>query len=627
VLLAVLVVAVYGPVLRADFVNWDDPYDVYWNSRVTASDWFGRSWTDGRMPGFYPVLYTIYRVEWLAADHRPWLFHLDNVLLHAGNATLVGALGNALAVPPLTGWLAAALWALHPVHVESVAWITERKNILYTFFWLSALLLYVRRGQRRGAYVGALLLFVLALLSKGAALTLPAGCALIEWARGRPLDRRFWFGLLPFIALGIAAGVGLMGLVPANVAVPPLAERLGVACRAFWFYVATFLWPFPLVPIYPTRWALDPTSPSTLLAALGVIVLGVVAVAGRRRLPPSLLVGAGLFVTNIALVLGVVWNSYLGIAFVADRYLYLPGVGLALVAAMGLAELGRAAGLSPRVAGAVLGVWCAVLGVLTWRQVPVWRDSEALWTYTLAHNPDCRPAHENLGQLLADRGDLAGAATHYEAALRLDARPEGAAGLCSVRLRQGRVDEAASLCELGLRLAPSSPNAHRMLAVVRVHQRRFPEAVTHYETALRLALAGAGIISDLAVMINDLAGVQLAQGRVDEAVHTLETGMVHLPDAAVLPTSLAWIRATSTDVAWRDGGAAVRLAERACALTANRDVDALDALAASYAEDGRFADAVRTARQALGATDPGSRRAAQLRARLALYEARQPYRE
>ena len=629
-LLVALVLAVYSPILHADFVNWDDPTDVYENPRVIAPDWFRRIWSDGSAPGFYPVLFIIYRLEWLAAAHQPWLFHLDSVLLHAGNALLVGALAGELGLPALASWFAAGLWALHPVQVESVAWITERKNVLYTGFWLAALLLYLR-SRRAGArapllYAGALVLFVAALLSKGAAITLPAAFVLVEWGRGGRLDRRFWLGLLPAVALAVLGGFGLLGLIPSAIAVPPLGERLGVACRALWVYLATFLWPHALVPVYP-KWAPAPAAPANLLAVLGVVVVGVMAWAARRRMPRVLVVGAALFATNIALVLGVVWNSYNDISFAADRYLYLPAVGLAVVAVAGVGELARAARLSPRIPAAVLAAWCAVLAVVTWRQVPVWRDSGTLWNYTLARNPDCLYCHESFGLLLMRRGDLDGAAEQYEAALRMGTRAEGALGLCSVRLQQRRVDEAATLCELGQRLSPTSPGAHRMFAGVLVRQHRLAEATEQYQTALRLALGGAGFVSDLASMVNDLAGVLLAQGRVGEAVRVLEEGIARLPEAAALPVSLSWIRATSADAAWRDGAQAVRLAERACALTANRDLDALDTLAAAYAEAGRFDDATRVARQALALVQAGSPRAGDVSARLALYEARQPYRE
>jgi len=162
---------------------------------------------------------------------------------------------------------------------------------------------------------------------------------------------------------------------------------------------------------------------------------------------------------------------------------------------------------------------------------------------------------------------------------------------------------------------------------VRGGQHRLAEAVEHYELALRLGLDGAVVPGGLPTLINALAGVLLAAGRVGDAVHALEDGIARLPDAAVLPTSLAWIRATSTAGAWRDGAEAVRLAERACTLTRNRDVDALDALAAAYAEVGRFAEAANAARRALEMTDTSAGRNREIRARVALYEAGRPYRE
>ena len=313
-LLLALVVAAYGPALRADFVNWDDPIHVYENPRVTAPDALRRSWSDGRNPGFYPVLFALYRLEWLAADHRPWLFHLDNVLLHAGNALEVGLLAGELALPAPAGWLAAGLWALHPAHVESVAWITERKNVLYTFFWLGSLLLYLRwrRADARRApllYAASLLLFVLSLLSKGAAMTLPAAFVLVDWSSGRRLDRRLWVSLAPYVALGVAGGVALVRLVPATLHVPPLGDRLAVSCRAFWFYLTTFLWPRALVPVYP-KWSLAQTHLPDVLAALGLAALAAAGIAARARLPRPILFGAGLFVTNILLVLGLAILSF-----------------------------------------------------------------------------------------------------------------------------------------------------------------------------------------------------------------------------------------------------------------------------------------------------------------------------
>ena len=189
--------------------------------------------------------------------------------------------------------------------------------------------------------------------------------------------------------------------------------------------------------------------------------------------------------TNILLVLGVVWNSYQGYAFVADRYLYLPGVGLALAAAAGLGELARALELPPRVPTVVLALWCAVLGVATWRQVPVWHDSEALWAYTLAHNPDCLPCHENLALILTERGALDSAAAHYETAERLGLDPKGVLGFGNLRLAQGRLDEAAALYARAERVDPENPKAPYNLGVVLERQGEVEEAIARYQEAVR----------------------------------------------------------------------------------------------------------------------------------------------
>src|SRR5262249_38591428 len=202
-----------------------------------------------------------------------------------------------------------------------------------------------------------------------------------------------------------------------------------------WRYLGLLVWPDPLLPVYP-KWSLAPTDPMNLLSALGVVALGAIVWAARRRLPRLVLLGAGLFATNIVLVLGIVWNSYMTVAWTADRYLYLPAVGAALAAVAGLEKLASMAKLGPRVPVLVVGLWCAVLGAVTWRQVPLWHDSETFWTYAVSHNPGCLSCQDNLASILAARGDLAGAARHYEAALRLEVHGNAGLGLCSVRLRQ-----------------------------------------------------------------------------------------------------------------------------------------------------------------------------------------------
>ncbi len=660
-MLAALVVAAYGPALRADFVNWDDPNHVYENPRVTAPDALWRSLSDGSVPGFYPVLYGFYRFEWHAGGRRPWLFHLDNVLLHAANAVLVGLLMHALAMPALASWLAAGLWALHPAHVESVAWITERKNVLYTFFWLASLLAYVRARRAKtghAALAGAvsLLLFTCSMLSKAAAISLPAAFVLIEWGSGRRLDRRFWLSLVPYVALAVLGGVELTHLVPATISGPHLGVRLTVACRTFWTYVWSFLWPHELVPVYP-KWSLHHADFHDLLAAFGVVGLAASGVLAGARLPRTVLVGAGLFVTNIFLVLGVVWNSYMEYAFTADRYLYLPAVGLAMAAVAGLDALARAAGVPARVPSVAVALWCGVLGFATWRQVPVWHDSETLWHYTLSHNPDCLPCEQNLGSLRLAQGRLEEAAELFERARQLNPKDrKHAYNLGVVRQRQGRLEEATARYREAVELDPTWPDAHNNLGAMLFDAGRTEEARQQFEETLRFhpgdfeaelnlglvaadgedweaaeqhdrrALASATDDRQSAEAHRKLAKVLETRTKLGEAIVHYQAALRLTPDDEDALAALAWIRATNADARWRDGAEAVRLGERLCAVTKNRDADALDTLAAAYAEAGRFDDAVRTGRKALAAAEAGSEMTEEITHRLALYEARQPYR-
>jgi tetratricopeptide (TPR) repeat protein len=648
VLLAALVIAVYVPILRADFVNWDDDSHVLENACVTEPAGLWPCWREWRPAGYYPLTWTTFHVEWRLGHGQPWLFHLDNVLLHAANAVLVGHLAARLGLPAAASLGVAALWALHPMQVGSVAWVTERKNMLFVCLWLAALLLYLRAGP--AAYAASLVVFVLALLSKSAAVTLPAAIVVVAWARGRRLDRWFWLSLLPYAGLGLAGGLAQIGAVPVEHATPPLAIRLPIAARAAWFYVGKFLWPLPLVPIYP-RWSTEAVGAAEYLS-LGAAVVAVATLGvAHRHVPRTFLAGLGFWAVNAAPVVGLVWFTYFTHSIVSDHLAYLPSVGLALAAVVGLhALLGGS-----RVATALLAVWCAALAVLTWRQLPVWRDSETLWAYNRAHYPGCFVCALNLGNVRLDQGRLEEATALYEEAARLEPHNEKAHyNLGNVLTQRGSLDEAIARYRDALVLHPESVDIHINLGVALAHAERIDEAEAEFRETLRLAPRDPTAhvnLAELAAMRGDwaaaiphyeaalesrpdhlgarqgLASVLDSAGRVGDAVRVLREGLERLPDAAGLAGGLAWIRATTPAPEWRNGAEAVALAERACALTGNGDADLLDTLAAAYAEAGRFEDALRTARQALALAEPGSPVAEGVTRRIALYEAGQPYRD
>lgn len=684
--LAVLVLAVYAGTLRAEFVNWDDDLHLANNTRVTTIPGLWRAWTDTSPPGFYPVTYLTFWLEWQATGGAPWLFHLDNVLLHAANAVLVGVLARALALPTAAAWLCAALWALHPVQVGTVAWVTERKNVLYVFLWLGALLLHLRgRDGHRPAlsYSLSVLCFALALLSKAAAMTLPAALVLVEWARGR-LDRGFWRSLAPHVAVALIAGLALLSAVPAALEAPPLAARVPLAGRIIWFYVGAFLWPHPL-PVFEPHWRLQEIGPLPTLAFLAAVVVAAVV---QRRLPRAALVGAGLFLTNVALVAGLVWFTFYRFGYVSDHLAYLPLLGLALVAVTGAYGLGRTLGLPERAVTAGLALWCAVLVLVTVRQVPVWRDSVTLMRHALAFNADCWVCHANLGAALADRGDVDEAMPHLERAVALEPDERVLVQLGNALVAKGRVEEAIPHYERALRFDPDDKLAHYNLGTALRQVGRAADALPHLRAAVRRDPEWAAARNNLGVALRELgdnaaaaaefeavlrqlphdleanlnraaiaaeaqdwatamphyervvrahpeapiahaalADALVAQGKLRDAVVRYEEARRLAPDDADTASALAWLHATAADAGVRDGAAAVRLAERASELSGGENPDHLDTLAAAYAEAGRFADAVRTAERALATAEPGSELAGAITQRLDGYRAGQPYRE
>jgi len=656
-LLVVLVIAVYSPTLQADFVNWDDQLHIAENPRVTEPGGLIRSWYDTESPGFYPITYTTFYVEWRAAGGAPWLFHLDNVLLHSCNMLMVALLARRLGLAASAAWLVAALWALHPVGVASVAWVTERKNVLYVFFWLGSLLLYLKwadggagmavsgrvtrspsenrarvldklelvadesrfvrptfakrlvglgrslarslrtrptagsrigyKGSARGAsrpvvaYALSVGLFGLALLSKGAAMSLPAALVLVGWLRGRLLERRFWLSLVPHAVLALFAGMALLHAVPAQAGVPSLGTRLLLAARALWFYVTTFLWPGELLPIYP-RWTAAQVGPREYVSLGALVAAAACALILRARVPRLVSLGIGLFLTNAALVAGVVWFTYFRHSWVGDHLAYLPSLGLALAAVVGVHEVCRVVRLPERVPVAALAVCCGVLGVVTWFQVGVWRDSETLWTYTLARNPECSTCHANLGFVLFDRGDVDGAIAHYREALRLGPEVKTAVNFGNTLLAEGRLEEAATLYKLGMRLDPTHVGAAYNFANALHKQGKIEEAIAGYRLALKLEPRSIEAHNNLGVAL-------LTAGRVDEARAEFEEALRLDPEDVEAELNLGVIASGSGR--WE---AAIEHYERALCRHGDdpRYAEAHYKLGEALAERGNFGEAM-----------------------------------
>ena len=539
----------YIPAMNGGFI-WDDDDYVQDNLTLRSLEGLGQIWFQpGATRQYYPLVHTTYWLEYRLWGLNPTGYHVVNVILHALSAVLVWRLLIRLKVPG--AWAAAALFALHPVHVESVAWITERKNTLSGAFYLSAAWAYLRYEEARSPrlYWAALLLFAAALLSKTVTCTLPAALLLVLWWKGQTPMRRTAVALVPFFALGAAMSGMTVWMERHSVGAwgpewdLSLVERGLIAGRALWFYAAKLLVPLNLTFIYP-RWAIDATAVWQYLYPAGA--LGVVALlAFRARLGRGPLTGVLFFAGTLTPALGF-FNFYpMLYSFVADHFQYLASLGLLALAAAGGHRAWTRLG-QPATGPVALALILAVCGLLTWRQGQVYADLETLWRDTLKKNAGAWIAHNNLANILKERGQLDQAIGHYRQALLLKpssaqihlnladahrARGESAAALRHYRralkaepdrvetflklgnalLGQNAVAEAIDHYQQALRLAPNLALAHSNLGAALAIQRQDEEAIEHYRRALQLK-------PDFAEAHNNLGRLLALRGQFAEAI-------------------------------------------------------------------------------------------------------------
>ena len=506
--LGVVVLACYWPALHGGVV-WDDQAHV---TTTELSSWTGlrRIWTElGATQQYYPILHSAF---WL--EHRLWGdatlgYHLTNALLHATACGLLvvalrrlWSLGPATApgattMPAGTAWLAAFLFAVHPVCVESVAWISEQKNTLSLVFYLLAALSWLNFHERRGLgwYALATLLFLLALGTKTVTATLPAALLVVLWWRnGRLSLRRDVVPLLPWFVLAAAGGLltawierKIIGAEGGQFSLA-WGERVLLAGRVIWFYLGKLAWPFDLMFIYP-RWDVPAAARGWFgcLAGAALLTAGLWLLRRRARGP---LAGWLFFTGSLFPVLGF-FNVYPFIfSYVADHFQYLASLGIIVVAATGITTWLATIPARGRPAGWLLvGLFLAGFGSLSNLQSRIYTDGGTLYRATLAANPDCWMAHNNLGLLLSTSpAGIPEAIEHFEAAMRIwPDYPEACNNLGFLLAKQpGRQAEAMGYFERALRIQPGFAEAHCNLANILVTlDGRMPEAIAHYQQALR----------------------------------------------------------------------------------------------------------------------------------------------
>jgi protein O-mannosyl-transferase len=520
---------VIAPAWRGAWL-WDDVTEITGNPLLRNGAGLWRIWFSPPGPDYLPLKSTLEWLQWHWWGDAPAGYHLTSLGLHLLSAVLVWRLLNRLGIR--FAWLGGLLFAVHPLVVESVAWVAEQKNTLSLPFLLLAACAYVdwdREGRRR-AYLGALLWFVGAMLCKTSVVMFPVVLLLYGWWRRGAVTRRDLWTSLPFFA--VAAALGVVGLWfqqrhaigAASIPVGGVLSRLAVAGPAILFYLGKFLAPVALLPIYP-RWPVAPPAPALLLAWLPLAAVLGWAWVRRAAWGRHVLLGAGWFLVNLVPVLGFVTISYFRITWVADHFVYLPLVGLAGLAAAGAGRL--AARLPLRLRPYAGGAAVVLVAALAWQgraYAAIFRDEETFWSYTVRHNPAAWMAQNNLGNVLARGGRPAEALPYFVAALALRPDyPEAHNNYGNALFATGRTAEAVAQHEAALRLEPDYAEAHFNLAAELCQQGRFAEAIPHFEAGLRR-------LPDFPEAHNNLGRALLQTGQVAAAAAQFEAAVRQRPD-------------------------------------------------------------------------------------------------
>src|SRR6266699_1013258 len=494
VVLAAVTIFAYRPAWHGGFL-WDDDAYIIKNELLTAPDGLQRIWFSLDSPSqYFPLTYSTFRIE-----HALWGLnttgdHWVNLLLHVANALLVWVVLARLGVPG--SWLAAAIFALHPVQVESVAWITERKNVLMGFFFLLTLVAWIAFGEKRTRrpwilYCLALIFYVLALSAKATACTLPAALCLILWLQKKPITMRRLMQIVPFFVLGV--GIGLLAVWweryhqgtnrDVFLFLSPI-ERILVASRAVWFYLSKIFWPSDLTFIYP-RWNISPADLLDYIWLLACIGACVAIYFLRRYVGRGVEVAAAFFVSTLSPVLGFLMLFTFRYTFVADHYQYLACIGPIALASAGIVSLSNKFTQYRAVIVSAALLVVASLGTLTWRQATTYTDIETLWRTTLARNPECWMAHTNLGLVFLQKGKIDDGIAHYRSALQMQPNSWDAEyNLGTALLGKGQVDEAILHCEKAVAMRPTDPDAQVSLGDALFQKGRIDEAMAHYQKAI-----------------------------------------------------------------------------------------------------------------------------------------------
>jgi tetratricopeptide (TPR) repeat protein len=542
-LLVLLIWLVYYPSLRGNFL-WDDNDNVTDNQTLRSFDGLGQIWFEpGATQQYYPLTHTSFWLNYQLWGLHPLGYHVTNILCQAISAVLLWQLLRRLAVPG--AWFGAALFALHPVGVESVAWITERKNTLSGIFFLAALLTslnfwlpnFISKPKPAGDepsvissptfgpwkfYWLTLVLYVCALLSKTSTIGLPAIIFLLVWWKRRSVTWQDVRLLLPFMAVGIGLGLITSWLEKNSGGATgrewnfSLLERCILAGKIFWFYPAKLLWPHPLMFMYP-RWTLNASQLLSYLPLLAMLAVILVLWLKRNSWGRPVLFAVGYFIATIFPVMGFFNVYFFRYSFVCDHFQYLASMGLLALAGAGIALLLKH--LPKIIQIAVPTALLFMLGFLAHQQTAIYKDRETLWRDSLAHNPASWIANNNLGEELAGMGRYAEATAKYHDALKINPNAELTIYNLGIEsARAGNTDEAIRYYKQALENKPTLIEARINLGNVLDARGDMNGAVQQYAEAARIDTNSFGAFYNLGNGLVRMGNFSSAAGAYHEAL-------------------------------------------------------------------------------------------------------------
>ena len=644
--LTAITLAVFGQTIRYDFVNFDDDLYVY-NSPAIKAGLTLKGITFAAISqhagNWHPLTTISHMVDCQLYGLNAGWHHATNVVLHIIAVLLLFQVLRQMTDAPWKSAVVAALFAVHPLHVESVAWVSERKDVLSAVFFFLTLGAYVHYAQSRSImrYLLVTVLFVAGLMAKSMLVTAPVVLILLDYwplnrIRGQQADvgrplLELVIEKIPLFVLSAGACVITFVLQKrATGAIPPLPLlwRLENALASYVIYIWKTLWPTRLGVFYPHP--NNTLSIGQVIFAVALLVAVTAAAAIFRSQRPYLLTGWFWYVVMLFPVIGVIQVGEQGHA---DRYTYLPSIGLFLVAVWFTADIAKVRRSQSRlvVATAITTVLLPVLAWTAFVQTSYWRNSRTLWNHALAVTSDNDVAHNNLGYLCAERGELDEAISHFESAAKIRSgktNPHYDAGSAFVQMnladalaRKDRSDEAMVHYEEAIRLQPYYADAYYNRGNVLFAKGRIDEAIADWEWTLQLQPNDADAHTSL-------GNAFLRQGSFKDAIAQYEMAVALAPEDPHSRNNLAWTLATSSDDSIRDGAKAVGFAEQAVVLSGVREPQFLRTLGAAYAESGRFTEAIAAARQAAAIANMQGKRglATSLEKDLVLYRANLPLR-